>query len=153
MKSFEKSLELELDSPVLFEKSFRIPFHLADPAGVLFFGNIYGVVHQIYESWAHESKIWSVWYSGDSGKGYPIRHSEADYLKFMRCGDAFQLRIRCIYLSESSFTLLTEFKKEDVVHARVRTVHTAVDISKQLKTTLHPEMKAFFLKNRSLHFS
>lgn len=135
-----------LEFPVLYQTTYRVPFHLADPAGVLFFGNIYAALHEVYERWAHETEMWSEWYSAKNGMGYPIRHSEADYFKFLGCGEEFELKIQCVSLSESTFSLQGEFSKSGIVHARVRTVHTALDIAKKEKAKLTPKMRDFFTK-------
>ena len=135
-----------LDAPILYRTNYRVPFHLADPAGVLFFGNIFSALHEVYERWAHETNMWTEWYSAKWGLGYPIRHCEADYLKFLRCGEEFELKIQCVSLSESTFSLQGEFTQSGVVHARVLTVHTAIDLAKKEKATLTPIMREFFKK-------
>lgn len=126
-------------SPIVewqYETSFSVPFHLCDPVGVLFFGNIYAVVHSILEDWGRAAGLWPVWFGGEGGLGFPIRHCEADYLRFLKYGETFAVRVRCASLSESSVVLETEFLKDSMVHARVRTVHTAVDLSVQKKARL-----------------
>jgi acyl-CoA thioesterase FadM len=122
-----------------------VPFHLCDPVGVLFFGNIYAVVHSILEDWGRQSEAWPLWFGADIETAYPIRHSEADYFRFMRHGDAFQATIRVVSLSDSTVKFETEFAKEGFVHARVLTVHTAVDLSTQSKSRIAPDLARKFL--------
>lgn len=134
--------------PILHEASFSVPFHLSDPVGVLFFGNIYAVVHTILEDWGRQSGAWPLWFGGEGGTAYPIRHSEADYFRFMKYGEAFGVTIRVASLSDSTIKFETEFAKDGFVHARVLTVHTAVDLATHTKTTIAPELRRYFAGSR-----
>jgi acyl-CoA thioesterase FadM len=129
---------------IVHEASFTVPFHLSDPVGVLFFGNIYAAVHYLLEEWAQRNGIWQAWFGGASGTAYPIRHSEADYLRFMKTGDTFAATIRVASLSDSTVKFETEFAKGGFVHARVLTAHTAIDLSTQSKSTIEPKLRRFF---------
>jgi acyl-CoA thioesterase FadM len=112
--------------------------------GVLFFGNIYVAAHSLLEDWARSSGAWPLWFGGAGGIGYPIRHSEADYLRFLKHGETFRATIRVASLSDSTVQFETEFSKDGFVHARVRTVHTAVNFTTQSKTTISSELRRFF---------
>ncbi|MEN9723045.1 MAG: hypothetical protein RJB38_1031 [Pseudomonadota bacterium] len=131
----------------LYETRFSVPFHLADPVGVMFFGNIYGVVHTLLEEYGREVGVWQSWFRANQGVGYPIRHCEADYFRFMSHGQTFRVAIRCVSLSASSMKLETEFSHEGVVHARVQTVHTAIDIATHRKGEITPDLRELFSKS------
>jgi len=129
---------------ILYETTFSVPFHLCDPVGVLFFGNIYVAAHSLLEDWARSSGGWPLWFGGAGSIGYPIRHSEADYFRFLKHGETFRATIRVASLSNSTVKFETEFSKDGFVHARVLTVHTAVNLSTHSKTTISPELRRFF---------
>ena len=132
------------NTPVLHTQKFRVPFHLADPVGVLFFGNFFQVAHSVYEEWAHAtSEIWPVWF-GSTVTGYPLRHCEADYFHFLKVGEEYEIRVRCASMTESTFILEAEFWSATQLHARLRTVHTAVAFSTQSKSTISPVLRKFF---------
>jgi len=133
-----------MSTPVLHIQKFHVPFHLADPVGVLFFGNFFQVAHSVYEEWAHATPgIWSSWFGGKA-TGYPLRHCEADYFNFLKVGEEYEIRVRCASMTESTFILETEFWSANQLHARLRTVHTAVDFSTQSKSTISPVLRKFF---------
>jgi len=66
----------------------------------------------------------------------------------MKTGDTFQATIRVASLSDSTVKFQTEFTKDGFVHARVLTVHTAVDLSTQSKSTIGSELRRFFQQSR-----
>lgn len=129
---------------VLQRSVMHIPFHLSDPVGVLFFGNLFHLIHQVYEDWARATPgVWDMWFSGKGGIGYPIRHAQADYLKFLHVGKEYEICVRLKSISESTFILESEFLLDEVVHATVETVHTAVDLTTQTKGKIEQGMKEF----------
>lgn len=129
---------------LIHETNYSVPFHLADPVGVLFFGNIYAAAHSVLEEWAREKGAWNAWFATPEGVGYPIRHSEADYFRFMKHGDTFRVALRCLSVSDSTVKFETEFSKEGFVHARVLTVHTAIDITTHKKSVIPAPVRRFF---------
>ena len=57
-----------------------IPFHLADPAGILFFGHAFTLFHQAFEHFVIEKLEcpWDLWFQNPEWI-VPIKRAEAEY--------------------------------------------------------------------------
>lgn len=139
-------------SKPLFESKFMVAFHLADPAGILFFGNFFSVVHDHYETWAKtqlEGQGWAEWFSARQ-YGYYLRHVEAEYHQPLKVGQEYWIRTVVESSSNHSWVFKNEFfATEDLSGAHlapqaplaiVRTVHVCVDIKTREKAPLPPKM-------------
>ncbi len=126
---------------------FEVPFFWADPAGVLFFGYLFSAAHQAWETFAHSTPGgWKSWFGAETIV-YPIRHVEADYFAPMPAGQAFEVFIHLESITESTFILSTEFRQGEKMHAKVKSVHTALDPRIQKKAKITPEMAKLFNSN------
>ncbi len=131
---------------ILFNSSFHVPFFWSDPAGILFFGYILSASHQIWEDWARRQPgLWSLWFANESQVVYPLRNTSVDFLRPMKFGVEYSVTIRLESLSASSFILLTEFSKDSIPNAVVRSVHTAVDSRSLQKTDLPLSWKKYLM--------
>lgn len=100
-----------------------IPFHLADPAGIVFFGYSFTLMHQAFEQFViNQLKCpWDDWFHNSSWI-VPIRHAEAQFLSPLMAGRECDIEINVKTVSKSSFTLETTLKQKDAC-AIVKTVH------------------------------
>ena len=83
----------------------RVYFREADPAGLLFFGNVYALVHDAYEEFLMSLGIdWKSWFEG---REYivPIRHSEADYQKPLFPGQPAHIGLEVLEVGKTSWKL------------------------------------------------
>jgi acyl-CoA thioesterase FadM len=140
-------------SKSLFESKFLVAFHLADPAGILFFGNFFSVVHQHYETWAKaqlEGQGWAEWFSAHQ-YGYYLRHVEADYRQPLKVGQEYLIRTAVESSSDHSWVFQNEFvsfqEPQGEPLAVVRTVHVCVDIKTGRKAPVPPKMKKMLQLN------
>lgn len=103
--------------------SCLIPFHLADPGGILFFGNAFTLFHQAFEHFViHELQCpWNLWFQNLDWI-VPIRHAEAQYLHPLHAGENCLIQISVNSLSVSSFTLNTSIEQTHL-SCSLKTVH------------------------------
>lgn len=117
-----------------FEYDLFLSFHLADPAGILFFGHVFTLAHQIYEQFVydHLSIEWKDWFY--NGKWFiPIKHTEATYHKPLLAGDRCKIDVFIEEVKNSSFSLTYHFYQEQVLCCTVKTTHVFCDRLTQTK--------------------
>jgi acyl-CoA thioesterase FadM len=137
--------------PTLYSGVFYVPFFWADPAGILFFGNIHFAAHQTWENWSRdETGLWELWFGSTKDLVYPLRTTTADFFRPMKYGIEFKAEIKLESVSDSTFVLLTEFSYDGVLHARVRSVHTAVSVRSMQKTSLPAAWRSYFKPGKAL---
>ena len=105
----------------------KVTFDLADPAGILYFANVYHLAHKNIEYYLDEQHgLWQEWFNNKS-QGAPIVHSECDYSKPMIVGKNYNIESKPTKKSNSSVTFTTEFlDTEGDLCAKVQTVHVFV---------------------------
>lgn len=121
-----------------YKQNCFISFDQADPAGILFFGNIYTISHQALEQFIQHIGIrWEEWFN-DSLLGAPIVHVDTQFKKPIRAGETYSVHINCFKLSQSTVGFQYEYINADSneTHALVKTVHTFVDKAKLQKTNM-----------------
>jgi acyl-CoA thioester hydrolase/1,4-dihydroxy-2-naphthoyl-CoA hydrolase len=114
----------------VFQTTVKIHFRDADPAGILFFGQVYGLAHDVFEEFLVANGIpWEEWFKGTQW-ACPIRHSEADYQAPFYPGQAHPVEVKVLKIGQSSFTMHYTFKNQaGKVCAQVQLVHTFVNLS------------------------
>ena len=97
-----------------------------DAAGVIFYGRAFDISQEAFE-FMLKSIDWPIqkviFHSGDI---FPVVHTEADYLGAIRLGDTISVWTSLFAISNSSFTLLYEFKRDDKTLLRVKTVQVSI---------------------------
>ena len=121
----------------MYTTKIRTNFFDADPAGILFYANIYRLAHLAYEEMI---KSWgiaeNVFFSPDFAM--PITHSEADYLRPISAHEELTVNINSTKLKKRSFELSYFFYSNGELKAKVKTVHVFVD-KKEMKKIAIPE--------------
>lgn len=121
----------------------RIPFDLCDPVGILFYGCIYGLVHQALEEALPQMGIsWQEWFSSDQGA--PVRRVECDYYRPMRGNEVFDFEVHFKNPTDSSVTVHYVIKKEDVVHCEVKVLKVFVDRKTMTKIKMPEKYRKIF---------
>lgn len=117
----------------------RIHFYQCDPAGIIYFANIYNIAHD-----AFEEEFLLKYIDLEKYKNFllPIVHSEADYKKPLRFNDVITTIITLDCIGEHSFTLKYEIfnKATEQLSAVVKITHTLVDKKTFQKVKLFPEL-------------
>lgn len=110
-----------------FECSIFIPFHLGDPAGILFFGHVFSLTHQAYEQFVIQKMncSWQDWFQNPHWF-VPIRHTEAQYNSPIYVGQKCIFKLSIDSIGRSSFTLLTHLSQQRDC-CLVKTTHVFCD--------------------------
>jgi YbgC/YbaW family acyl-CoA thioester hydrolase len=119
----------------------KINFFDCDPAGILFYGNIFSICHSAYEelvsSFILDSDYWQ-----NNDYVVPIINSTAEYLKPLKNGDIVTTEVVVAELRKSSFELnYTCVNQSGDLCASVKTVHVFVDKNNWKKKELLPGIK------------
>ncbi len=120
----------------MFEVKLRVNFFDADPAGILFFGNIFRLAHQAYEIFLTQI-LPDIDYFNNKVL-LPIVHSNADYKIPIKAGEVVKVKLFVSQLRKSSFELTYLFYSGEHLKAIVQTVHVAVN-KKEFKKIELPE--------------
>lgn len=108
----------------MFKTSVRIHFREADPAGILFFGNILGLTHDVFEQFIEAAGFkYSDWFERQDII-VPIRHSEVDFLAPFKPGYSYDVTASVVKISDSSFQVKYTYSSANGPHATVSMVHT-----------------------------
>ena len=105
----------------------RVNFYNCDPAGIMFYGNVFFFCHSAYENLISSLNL-SFDYWNNDDFAVPIVHSSADYLKPLKNGDEIDIETNVTQLKESSFELSYSCKNEKgELCAEVKTVHVFIN--------------------------
>lgn len=127
----------QLEQPVL------IRFEDADPAGVIFYPRAIALAHAVIEELLRRSPLgWNAWFCSPTHAA-PVRRAEAEFFHPMRPGEKVTALARVENLGETSVTFVVEFINADnIVAARVRTVHVLIDKISGSPVALTSEIRA-----------
>lgn len=116
-----------------------IPFHLADPAGILFFGHVFTLAHQAFEQFIVEQlrSPWTDWFQHPEWI-VPIKHAEATYSYPIRVGQNCLIQLTIEAISTSSLTLASNFTQDTTLCCSVKTVHLFCSRSTKQKIPVPP---------------
>ena len=119
----------------------KINFYDCDPAGILFYGNIFFICHSAYEELVSSFKLdTDYWQNNDFI--VPIIKSSADYLKPLKNGDTVTIEVTVTNLRASSFELSYNCLNHDgELYATIKTVHVFLDKKSWKKKELLSEIK------------
>jgi 1,4-dihydroxy-2-naphthoyl-CoA hydrolase len=124
----------------MFVYNRTINFHQADPAGVLFFGNIFPLAHDAYEAFITGLGTERNYFN-DNDYAIPILHAEADYYSVIQPGDKLTISIKATTVKSSSFELAYVFTDDEKnIKAKVKTIHVLVRKKDFRKTELTDEL-------------
>jgi acyl-CoA thioesterase FadM len=117
-----------------FQYEIFISFHLVDAAGIVFFGHVFSLAHQAFESYLiYQLKLtWKEWFQHERWI-VPIRHTEALYFHPLRVGHSCLIQVQIADIKESSFQLAYHFYQDHVKCCSVHTTHVFCDRSTQKK--------------------
>lgn len=124
----------------MLEHKVRINFYDCDPAGILFYGNIYRLCHSSYEEMISSFSPREDYWNNDNYV-VPIIFSEAKYLKPIKYDESVSIELSVSILKKGSFELQYKCNNGNgEVCAEVRTVHVFVDKKTWRKTEITKEI-------------
>ncbi|MGD8782181.1 MAG: acyl-CoA thioesterase, partial [Ignavibacteria bacterium] len=92
----------------MITSEFIVNFYDCDPAGIIFYANIFKYAHSNYEKMIESFKLAHDYFVNDSYV-VPIIHSEADYLKPIKTGEKIKVQTTVTILKDASFELTHRF--------------------------------------------
>ena len=101
------------------------PFHYADPAGVLFFGNIIALAHTVFEQFVTDglNYTWQEWFKNDDIK-IPVRAVSANYVRPLFAGSSYTFKLAVKNIGKTSFTTIIEiFCEDEMLCSEVNITH------------------------------
>lgn len=120
----------------VFQTTKTLRFREADPAGIMFFGNIFGFAHDAFEEFIQAAGYaYKEWF-GQSEVMIPIRHTSGDFTAPFRPGETYSVLVSVASFGETSFTMHYRFQQGSTAHAEVKMVHAVVDRQTRRKTAL-----------------
>ena len=132
----------------MFKTNLRANFYDCDPAGILFFANLFKFAHYGYEQMMESFNL-KIDFFNDENYVLPIITSDAKFIKPIKAGERLELTILVSNLKDSSFELSYTFFHNNDVLAEVKTVHVCVDKNEFKKIELPQSFKEALKSNIS----
>jgi acyl-CoA thioesterase FadM len=107
----------------VFYAKKTLTFREADPAGIMFFGNVFAFAHDAFEEFIVAAGYAHNEWFGKFEYIIPIRQTEANFLSPFLPGQTYQIAVSVAKLGETSFQMKYVFSKENKTHAIVTMVH------------------------------
>lgn len=96
-----------------FRTRFTLKFRDADPAQIMYFGNLPSLAHDAFEEFiVHAGYQYREWFSPDHHV-IPIRHMEADFLSPFRPGLTYEIDVTVAQIRDTSFQMKYVFHREE----------------------------------------
>ena len=134
-------------SRLSYTYSCLVPFHLADPAGIVFFGNVFTLMHQAFEHFVIHTLdcSWNQWFQ-NSEWIVPIRHAQADYHLPIHAGKPCTIELFVHSISTSSFTLESYIKQEGEICCSIKTIHVFCNRTTKKKIAIPENFSTLLLE-------
>lgn len=117
----------------------KVDFYQCDPAGILFFANIFNLCHSAYEEMISDLNLEENYFN-NNGYAVPLLNCSADYKQPIRFGESIEIEIKIVKLLEHSFELEYNVFSNSILKANVRTVHIFIEKSTNKKMDIPPEV-------------
>ncbi len=125
----------------MFEYNSRINFYNCDPAGIIFFGEVFKFAHSAYELFLNHL-LPETNYFNHPDIILPIIKANAEYLNPLKQGDEIKITVSVTRLLEKSFELTYNiYNKENNLCVIVETVHVCLSKHTFKKITLDENLK------------
>jgi acyl-CoA thioester hydrolase/1,4-dihydroxy-2-naphthoyl-CoA hydrolase len=119
-----------------------LTFKEADPAGIMFFGNIFGIAHDAFEEFIVAAGYsYREWF-GQTEHIIPIRHTDANYLAPFFPGQTYQIAVTVAKIGETSFQMKYVFSQDNRNHAIVTMTHAVANKKTMQKAPLPEVIRA-----------
>lgn len=131
----------------VYEREIFIPFQLSDAAGIVFFGHVFSISHEVYEHFIQDKLniSWQHWFNNPDWIA-PIKQSKAIYYAPLMAGQKYQVNLNIQLLTRSSFTLTYHFQKDQQEYCQVETLHVFCNRTNKIKQPIPSEIKEIFQK-------
>lgn len=132
-----------------FEHKRRVRFQDNDPAGIVFFANIFVYCHEAFEELLRAVGMPLETMIASREQVIPLAHAEADFKKPFRFGVLVTTRVTVEQIGERSFRMRYEMHDEKGEQlAQAATVHVAVDPATGRSTALSARLRDALAKHQ-----
>ncbi len=126
----------------VFKTKKTLTFREADPAKIMFFGNVFGFAHDAFEQFIVDAGYTWKEYFHDPNYAIPLRHTESDFLAPFFPGETYDIAVTVASFGETSFKMKYVFTQGAKTHAIVTMVHAVLDMKTKQKTAIPGTMKS-----------
>jgi len=131
-------------------KSLRVPFHLCDPARIMFFGSFFEIYHMFLEENLPQLGVeWKTWFMSTTGA--PVRGAKVQYDHPLQFGTAYTANLGIKKIGTSSVTFKFEVRDGNSAgskcHAYTEVTHCFVDFKTRTKVPVPTEIALSFSKH------
>lgn len=111
-----------------YESKIFIPFHMADPAGIIFYGHVFTLAHEALEDYIqqHVQIKWEEWFNNKEWF-VPIKESYADFKRPIFVGKECQVKVQPTSIGKTSIGFLYSFSQMGNLCCEVKTLHVFCD--------------------------
>ena len=132
----------------VYKKTITVRFREADPAGIMFFGNIYGICHDAFEDMINSIGIGWQSYFGTKDYLIPLIKSEAEYRGSLAPGQNYEIQVFFSLIKTSSFEVTYQIVNPADSDRKplitVKTVHVCLHATSKAKTALPQAWEQIF---------
>jgi 1,4-dihydroxy-2-naphthoyl-CoA hydrolase len=133
-----------------FEHRLRVRFHETDPAGIVFFANVFVYCHEAFEEMLRALGMPLDQLIRSREQILPLGHAEADFKRPFRHGALVVVRVTVGRLGDRSLRLEYDLKDEQgEMLATAAMVHVSVDPTTGRSTALSPRLRAALLPHQA----
>ena len=134
----------------MVSKTLRVPFHLCDPARIMFFGSFFEIYHMFLEENLPQLGVeWKRWFMSTTGA--PVRGATVQYNHPLKFGTEYTAVLGVKKIGNSTVTLKFEVRDDDTPGAKCRAftevTHCFVDFTTRTKVDVPKEIKQAFSKH------
>jgi 1,4-dihydroxy-2-naphthoyl-CoA hydrolase len=120
----------------MFSSRVKVYFYDADPAGIIFYANLFKYAHVAFEDFLRSLDTENDFLVGNEYT-LPVLHTEADYMKTIAAGEELRIDGYVSQLRNSSFEVSYKlYKDENQLAAIAKMVHVCVATEKFVKAEL-----------------
>lgn len=120
----------------MFTYQYQIKFSDCDPAGIMFFGNIFKICHDAFEELLVNEEIAEKYFSR-SEHLFPVYTAKSSFVKKMELHKVIYLLVRCGEIRDNSFSLIYTIVDSDGNElASIDTVHISLNAGNGSKAAL-----------------
>ncbi len=124
----------------MLTKNMKIPFHLCDPARIMFFASFLQIYHIFLEEQLPNMGIaWEAWFLDTAAA--PIRGAVVQYDHPLVFGDDYIANLWIKKLGESSVTFHFEIGTDEKCHAFTHITHCFVNINSRTKIPIPTKIR------------
>jgi len=108
----------------LYQKETYITFQLGDAAGIVFFGHVFSLAHEVYELFVQQKLNirWEKWFNHPEWI-IPIKYTQASYHFSLKVGSTYLIGLNIKKIGTTSFILNYSFMQNERLFCEIETVH------------------------------